>query len=381
MVIDLRPEAADERHQRRGGLLERQDGEAALGQRGQRVALGQPGVDEAEELLLDAEDLAGPVHLLRADLRQPLPDLGTVHRRVEHGPALATGTGGHEDADALGDVLRHRGGALARLVVGMGVDGEQPELVGFGHPPIVPRPAAGRARPPAPPPNAQLVHPPGGNVPLSRAGPVRFRIPRPGRTCVHRRPTPVLAWPDRPAAVPDRGRPPESQEQPSCPPPLTRDQGVWLTQEAHDRLKAELDQLVAGRPAMSAEINARREEGDLKENGGYHAAKDEQGKQEARIRQLTDLLRKAQVGEPPATATNAALGTVITIKFAGDDETEKFLLGSREIAGTTGLGVYFPESALGAAIMGAEPGATVTYQAPNGRDMTVEVVGVEPFVP
>jgi len=163
--------------------------------------------------------------------------------------------------------------------------------------------------------------------------------------------------------------------------PTDASQGVWLTQEAHDRLKAELDALVAGRPAMSAEINARREEGDLKENGGYHAAKDEQGKQEARIRQLTDLLRKATVGEPPKTATNAALGTVITIKFAGDDDTEKFLLGSREIAGTTGLSVYSPESALGSAIMGAKPGATVTYQAPNGRDITVEVVGVEPFVP
>ena len=157
--------------------------------------------------------------------------------------------------------------------------------------------------------------------------------------------------------------------------------GVWLTQEAYDRLKAELDQLVANRPAMSAEINARREEGDLKENGGYHAAKDEQGKQEGRIRQLADLLRKAQVGEPPTTATNAALGTVITIKFAGDDDTEKFLLGSREIAGTTDLTVYSPESALGAAIMGSKPGATVTYQAPNGRDITVEVVGIEPFVP
>jgi transcription elongation factor GreA len=139
-----------------------------------------------------------------------------------------------------------------------------------------------------------------------------------------------------------------------------QDQGVWLTQEAHDRLKAELDELVAGRPAMAAEINARREEGDLKENGGYHAAKDEQGKQEARIRQLTDLLRKARVG---------------------DDDTEKFLLGSREIAGTTDLTVYSPESALGSAIMGAAPGTTVTYQAPNGRDISVEVIAVEPFVP
>jgi transcription elongation factor GreA len=160
-----------------------------------------------------------------------------------------------------------------------------------------------------------------------------------------------------------------------------QDQGVWLTQEAHDRLKAELDKLVAGRPAMSAEINARREEGDLKENGGYHAAKDEQGKQEARIRQLTDLLRKAQVGEPPTSVDQAVTGTVITIRFQGDDDTEKFLLGSREIAGTTDLTVYSPESALGSAILGAKPGATVTYQAPNGRDITVEVVGIEPFVP
>jgi transcription elongation factor GreA len=163
--------------------------------------------------------------------------------------------------------------------------------------------------------------------------------------------------------------------------PTENEQGIWLTQEAHDRLKAELDQLVAARPAMAAEINARREEGDLRENGGYHAAKDEQGRQEARIRQLTDLLRKAQVGEAPKTATSAELGTVITIRFAGDDETEKFLLGSREIAGTTQLTVYSPESALGAAILGKKPGTSVTYQAPNGRDLTVEVVAVEPFVP
>ena len=156
---------------------------------------------------------------------------------------------------------------------------------------------------------------------------------------------------------------------------------TWLTQEAHDRLKAELDALIANRLVIAAEINARREEGDLKENGGYHAAKDEQGKQEARIRQLTDLLRKAQVGAAPTTATNAALGTVITIRFTGDDDTEKFLLGSREIAGTTELTVYSPESALGSAIMGAAPGTTVTYQAPNGRDISVEVVGIEPFVP
>jgi transcription elongation factor GreA len=157
---------------------------------------------------------------------------------------------------------------------------------------------------------------------------------------------------------------------------------TFLTQDAYDRLAAELEHLsTTGREEIAKRIEAAREEGDLKENGGYHAAKDEQGKQEARIRQLTDLLRKATVGEAPKEVSNAATGTVITVKFAGDDETEKFLLGSREIAGSTGLTVYSPESALGSAIMGAAPGATVTYQAPNGRDISVEVVSIEPFVP
>ena len=157
---------------------------------------------------------------------------------------------------------------------------------------------------------------------------------------------------------------------------------IWLTQEAYDKLRAEFDNLSGPvRQEIIERISAARDEGDLKENGGYHAAKDEQGKQEARIRQLEDLLRKARVGDAPTTATHAATGTVITIRFQGDDETEKFLLGSREIVGTTGLQVYSPESALGSAILGAEPGATVTYQAPNGRDITVDVVAVEPFVP
>src|SRR5689334_17071338 len=75
---------------------------------------------------------------------------------------------------------------------------------------------------------------------------------------------------------------------------------TWLTQEAFGRLAGELEQLSThGREEIAKRIEAAREEGDLKENGGYHAAKDEQGKQEARIRQLTQLLRTAQVGEAP----------------------------------------------------------------------------------
>ncbi len=157
------------------------------------------------------------------------------------------------------------------------------------------------------------------------------------------------------------------------------EQTTWLTQEAHDRLRAELDKLIAARPEMSAEINARREEGDLKENGGYHAAKEEQGKAEARIRQLSDLLNNAEVGDPPDHAEVAALGTVVTVKFVGDDDTEKFLLGSREIGGTTDLTVYSPESALGTAILGKKVGQTVIYPAPNGNKVEVEIVALEIF--
>ena len=154
---------------------------------------------------------------------------------------------------------------------------------------------------------------------------------------------------------------------------------TWLSQDAHDRLQAELDELIAGRPGIAAEINARREEGDLRENGGYHAAREEQGKQEARIRYLQELLRTAQVGEAPA-ADAVAPGTVVTIYFDDDtDDTETFLLGSREISSTTDLTVYSPESALGKAILGTRSGQTVTYTAPSGADIKVTVVRFEPF--
>ena len=100
-------------------------------------------------------------------------------------------------------------------------------------------------------------------------------------------------------------------------------QVTWLTQEAYDRLKHELDELIANRPVIAAEINARREEGDLKENGGYHAAREEQGQQEARIRQLQELLRTAQVGDAPVGADTARPGMVVTIYFDDDaDDAE-----------------------------------------------------------
>lgn len=155
---------------------------------------------------------------------------------------------------------------------------------------------------------------------------------------------------------------------------------TWLTQEAHDRLQHELDELVANRPVIAAEINARREEGDLKENGGYHAARDEQAKQEGRIRHLQELLRNAQVGVAPADDGVVEPGMVVTVAFDGDDDDkETFLLGSREEGAHGSLQVYSPQSPLGQAILGASRGESREYALPNGRTQKVSVVEAKPF--
>jgi transcription elongation factor GreA len=160
---------------------------------------------------------------------------------------------------------------------------------------------------------------------------------------------------------------------------VTELQVTWLTQDAYDRLKHELDDLIANRPVIAAEINARREEGDLKENGGYHAAREDQGQQEARIRQLQELLRTAKVGQAPTESDVAAPGMVLTVRYDGDDDTERFLLGSREEGQAGGLDVYSPNSPLGAAILGAKVGETKQYQLPDGGIMKVTLEAAEPF--
>jgi transcription elongation factor GreA len=161
----------------------------------------------------------------------------------------------------------------------------------------------------------------------------------------------------------------------------TRDDTVnWLTQEAHDRLKAELDYLSGpGRVEIAKKIEAARDEGDLRENGGYHAAKDQQGMQEARIVQLTHILENARVGEPPRTEGVVGPGMTVTIRFEGDDDEVTFLLASREESGTP-IDVYSPRSPLGSAISGKKVGESATYTLPNGRSATVEILEAVPYV-
>lgn len=162
---------------------------------------------------------------------------------------------------------------------------------------------------------------------------------------------------------------------------MTDTQVTWLTEESFERLKAELDQLIANRPVIAAEINDRREEGDLRENGGYHAAREEQGQQEARIRQLQELLNNAKVGEVPTQSGVALPGSVVTVYYDGDkSDTETFLIGTREQAINDGkLEVYSPQSPLGEALLDAKVGDTRSYTVPNGNKVDVTLVSAEPY--
>ena len=160
----------------------------------------------------------------------------------------------------------------------------------------------------------------------------------------------------------------------------TREEGVtWLTQEAYDRLKAEFDYLSGqGRIDIAKKIEAAREEGDLRENGGYHAAKEEQGKQEGRILQLQHILENARVGEPPRTDGVVGPGMTVTVRFTGDDEEVTFLLASREESGAP-IDVYSPKSPLGSAITGKKVGENASFSLPNGRTTAVEIIEAVPY--
>jgi len=158
---------------------------------------------------------------------------------------------------------------------------------------------------------------------------------------------------------------------------------VWLTQEAYDKLAAELEHLkTQGRPAIAAKIAAARSEGDLSENGGYHAAREEQGQMEGRIVQLEAMLREAEVGEPGADPNRVDVGSLVTVAYDGDpDDTETFVVGSREMLGVSDIDhqVYSPQSPLGEAVLGASAGDDVSYTAPTGRTINLKVQEVSVF--
>jgi transcription elongation factor GreA len=162
---------------------------------------------------------------------------------------------------------------------------------------------------------------------------------------------------------------------------------MLLTQAAYDRLKDELTRLITvGRHDIAKRIQDAREEGDLKENGGYHAAKEEQGKIEARINRLEEILATSEIGTADASDGIVKQGLMIKCKLNG--RPAEFYLGSHEaFEGTEfevqikegDLDVYSPDSPIGQQVLGKKVGDQVSFSAPNGKEMTVEIVAVENF--
>jgi transcription elongation factor GreA len=152
---------------------------------------------------------------------------------------------------------------------------------------------------------------------------------------------------------------------------------TWLTQESFDRLSAELvDRSGPMRSEITKKIELAREEGDLKENGGYHAAREEQGKNEARVRQLKQMLENAQIGTPPSDTGTIAIGHVVTVEFT-DGDSERFWLVSREEAVHSTMDVYSPDSPLGNAVIGKKQGDNSSFELPNGKEITIAIKKVE----
>ena len=145
----------------------------------------------------------------------------------------------------------------------------------------------------------------------------------------------------------------------------TETETIWVTQEAYDRLKQELEHLAGDvRADITAKIAAAREEGDLKENGGYHAAREEQGKTEARIRHLEALLEIAQIVDDNEVSDTVTGGAVVSIVYDDDDDPEKYLIGSIEEK-RPDVDVISPNSPLGEALMGAKIGAAMQALGPQ----------------
>jgi transcription elongation factor GreA len=148
-----------------------------------------------------------------------------------------------------------------------------------------------------------------------------------------------------------------------------------LSPGAFERLNAELEDLTTrGRVEIARKIEAARELGDLSENGDYHAAKEEQGKMEARIRNIEAVLANAEIVES-AGGDAVEPGAVVSLRYAGDDEIETYLIGSIEERHDD-LDVVSPASPLGEALLGARRGDTVEFTAPTGKQLAVEVVDI-----
>lgn len=155
----------------------------------------------------------------------------------------------------------------------------------------------------------------------------------------------------------------------------------YITPETKAKLEEELQALIDHRPVVAAEINERREEGDLKENAGYDAAREMQDQEEARIKQISEVLANATTEREGVVEGVAHIGSVVHVYYNGDkEEKETFLIGTRAAAtDNPDLEIYSEQSPLGAAVVGAQEGETREYTAPNGNTISVTIVSAAPY--
>ncbi|MCM0074202.1 transcription elongation factor GreA [Corynebacterium diphtheriae] len=162
---------------------------------------------------------------------------------------------------------------------------------------------------------------------------------------------------------------------------MADNQKQYITPETKAKLEEELNALIAHRPVVAAEINERREEGDLKENAGYDAAREMQDQEEARIKQISEILANSTTERAGIVEGVAHIGSVVHIYYNGDkNDKETFLIGTRAAASDNkDLETYSEQSPLGAAVVGAQEGETRQYSAPNGNTISVTIVSAEPY--
>ncbi len=158
-------------------------------------------------------------------------------------------------------------------------------------------------------------------------------------------------------------------------------QKTYITPESKAALERELKALIDNRPVIAAEINERREEGDLKENAGYDAARDQQAQEESRIREIEEMLKNSTTERTALKEGEAQVGSVVHVYYNGnEDDKETFLIGTRATASDNpDLETYSELSPLGAAVLGATEGETREYTAPNGASVSVTLVSAEPY--
>jgi transcription elongation factor GreA len=149
-----------------------------------------------------------------------------------------------------------------------------------------------------------------------------------------------------------------------------------LSREAYERLQAELEDLTTrGRVDIAQAIETARELGDLKENADYHAAREDQGRMEARIRQLQSLVDNAIIVEGTEASDTVNPGSIVALRYEGDDDADRYLVGSIEKR-RDDVAVVSPASPLGQALLGRRKGDTVEYEAPRGN-LKVEILDIE----